>query len=244
MRYPRLTSTVVATAAVSLIAVVLAGCGGGGSSSSSSSSSSSANGVASKSATAIFEAAKTAAAGAGSVHIAGSIVSGGKPIGLNMELLSGKGGKGQISQEGFSINLVQVGGSVYMNGSKAFYTHVAGATAAQLLQGKWLKAPANSGELASLASLTDFSKLITSALAHKGTLTKGASTTIEGQPAIALEDSSSGTLYVATTGKPYPLEIAKHGKESGKVLFNRWDGTVTLKAPADAIDISKLQNGH
>jgi len=238
MRYPRLISTTVAATAVLLLAGLLAGCGGG------SSSSSAGNGLASKSATAIFEASKTAASGAHSVHIVGSIVSGGKPIGLDLELLSGQGGKGKISQEGFSINLVQTGGSVYINGSDAFYRHVAGPTAAQLLQGKWLKAPSDSGELASLASLTDFGKLITSALAHKGTLTKGASATVEGQPAIALNDSSNGTLYVASTGTPYPLEIAKHGKESGKVLFNGWDKTVTLKAPAGAIDISKLQNGH
>lgn len=236
MRYPRLTST---TVALLLTAALLAGCGGGGSSSSSVG-----NGLSVKSATAIFEASKAAASGATSVHISGSIISGGKPIGLDMELLAGKGGKGKISQEGFSIKLVQVGGSVYINGSNAFYRHVAGPTAAQLLQGKWLKAPADSGELASLASLTDFGKLITSALAHKGALSKGASTTVEGQQVIALNDSNSGTLYVAASGSPYPLEIAKKGKESGKVVFNHWDRSVTLKAPAGAIDISKLQNGH
>ena len=67
-------------------------------------------------------------------------------------------------------------------------------------------------------------------------------TTIEGQRAIALKDTSKGgTLYVATSGKPYPLEIAKAGKESGKVILDRWDQPVTLKAPAGAIDISELQ---
>jgi len=224
------------TPAALLIASLLAvGCG---------SSSPSGNGVEAKSATQILEATKQAASEATSVHILGSIDSAGKPITLDMELLAGKGGQGKIGQEGFTIDLVQTEGSVYINGSAAFYRHVGGTAAAQLLQGRWLKAPSNSGELASLASLTNLSKLIDTALANHGALAKGAKTTIEGQPAIAVNDTAKGgTLYVATTGKPYPLEIAKNGKESGKVLLNRWDQTVTLTAPKNAIDISKLQNG-
>ena len=214
---------------------VLAGCG---------SSSSSGNGVEAKSPAQILEATKAAASKATSVHISGTITSGGKPISLNMELLAGKGGKGTISQEGFTIQLVQTGGAVYINGSKAFYEHVGGSAAAQLLQGKWLKAPANSGELASLAELTNLSKLIDTALSNHGSIAKGAKATIEGQKAIGLNDTSKGgTLYVATTGEPYPLEITKAGKETGKVVLDRWNKPVTLAAPAGAIDISKLQKG-
>ena len=51
----------------------------------------------------ILEATKTAASEAKSVHISGSIISEGKPITLDMELLAGKGGKGKIGQEGFTI---------------------------------------------------------------------------------------------------------------------------------------------
>lgn len=227
-----------AVTSLAILVLLLAGCGG----SSSSSASSSGNGVESKSPTEILQTTKEAASKAVSVHISGSIVSGGKPIALDMELLAGKGGKGTISQEGFKIRLIQTGGSVYINGSSAFYKHVSGAAAAQLLQGKWLKAPANSGELASLAELTDLSKLVDTALSGHGSVSKGSPTTIEGQKAIALEDTSKGgTLYVAASGKPYPLEIAKAGKESGKVILDRWDQPVTLKAPAGAIDISELQ---
>ena len=228
LRRPALTATSLA-----FVVLLLAGCGG---------SSSSGNGVESKSPTEILQKTKEAASKAVSVHISGAIVSGGKPITLDMELLAGKGGKGKISQEGFTIKLIQTGGSVYINGSSAFYKHVSGAAAAQLLQGKWLKAPANSGELASLAELTDLSKLVDTALSDHGTLAKGSTATIEGQKAIGLKDTSKGgTLYVATSGKPYPLEIAKAGKESGKVILDRWDQPVTLKAPAGAIDISELQ---
>jgi hypothetical protein len=235
MNYLRRPSPVLTLLSLVLLVLGASGCGG----------SSSGNGVESKSPAQILEATKAAAKSAASVHIAGSIVSEGKPISLNMELLAGKGGKGRISQEGFSIDLIQTGGAVYINGSAAFYRHVGGTAAAQLLQGRWLKAPANSGELASLASLTDLSKLIDTALANHGTLAKGSKATISGQSAVALEDTSKGgTLYIATTGKPYPLEITKSGKENGKVVLDRWDKAVTLSAPAGAIDISKLQSGH
>jgi hypothetical protein len=229
LRRPALAAALAVFAA----GLIVAGCGG---------SSSSGNGLESKSPSQILEAAKAAASKAASVHIDGTISSNGKPISLNMELLAGKGGKGTISQEGFTIKLIQVHGAVYINGSAAFYTHVGGAAAAQLLQGKWLKAPANSGELASLAELTNLSRLIDTALANHGKLAKGATATIEGQKAIALKDTTKGgTLYVATTGTPYPLEIAKSGGESGKVLLDRWNQPVSLSAPAGAIDISKLQ---
>ena len=214
---------------------LIAGCG---------SSSSSGNGVEAKAPAQILAATKAAAAKATSVHIDGTITSGGKPISLDMELLAGKGGKGKISQEGFTIQLIQTGGSVYINGSTAFYNHVGGSAAAQLLQGKWLKAPADSGELASLAELTNLSKLIDTALSDHGSLAKGSAATITGQKAIALKDTSKGgTLYVATTGEPLPLEITKSGKETGKVVLDRWNQPVTLSAPSGAIDISKLQKG-
>ena len=233
MRYLR-RPVLAAALAVLALGLILAGCG--------SSSSSSGNGLQSKSPSQILEAAKAAASKAASVHINGTITSSGKPISLNMELLAGKGGKGTISQEGFTIKLIQVRGAVYINGSAAFYTHVGGAAAAQLLQGKWLKAPANSGELASLASLTDLSKLIDTALANHGKLAKDGTATIEGLKAVGVKDTSKGgILYVASTGKPYPLEITKSGKESGKVVLDRWNQPVSLSAPAGAIDIGKLQ---
>jgi hypothetical protein len=218
-----------------IVLALLAGCG---------SSSSSSNGLASKSPAEIVAAAKTAAVGAASVHIAGSIVNEGKPITLDMEILASKGGKGQITLEGFPIRLIQVGGAVYISASSDFYKHVAGSAAAQLLQGKWLKASVSSTSFASLASLTNISKLIDSTLGSHGKLASGATKTINGQKAVGVSDSSrGGTLYVAATGTPYPLEIVKGGSGGGKITFDRWNQSVTLSAPTGAININQLQGG-
>lgn len=224
-----------APVAAALLAVLLAGCGG----------SSSSNGLASKSPEQVVAAAKTAAAGAASVHVSGSIISESKPISLDMELVAGKGAKGRITLEGLSIDVVALEHAFYLNGSSAFYRHVAGSAAAQLLQGKWLKAPANSGNFASLGQLTNLGDLVNSALASHGALTSAGTSTVGGQKAVAVKDpGNGGTLYVAATGTPYPLQISKAGADPVKITFDRWNQPVEVVAPANAINITQLQNGH
>jgi hypothetical protein len=179
------------------------------------------------------------------VHVSGSIVSARTPITLDMDLLASGGGRGRISENGLGFELIETGGTVYIKGSPEFYRRVAGAAAAQLLQGKWLKAPATNPEFGSISSLTDLRKLIDTTLSSHGTLAKGATTTINGQKVVAVTDTTKGgTLYVAASGKPYPIEIARSGASSDKVTFGRWNEPVSLTPPANAIDIARLRSGH
>ncbi len=225
------------TPLLALVALAIAGCG---------SSSSSGNGVSSKSPSEILAASKAAADSASSVHVVGTLASNGTPITLNLSLATGHGGRGQISEGSLSFELIVVGDTIYIKGSPAFYSHFGGTAAAQLFQGKWLKAPISSGELGSLAALTNVGKLLDQTLTSHGTLAKGATTTVAGQAVIELRDTShNGSLFVATTGKPYPIEIIKHGSETGHITFTNWNQPVSLSAPSDAIDLSQLQHaGH
>ncbi|HWY89520.1 MAG TPA: hypothetical protein VNY31_02510 [Solirubrobacteraceae bacterium] len=221
-------------------ALAIAGC------SSASSSGSSGNGVSSKSPTEILAASKAAADSASSVHVAGTLINNGTRITLNLSLASGHGGRGQISQNNLSFKLIVIGNTIYIKGSPAFYSHFGGTAAAQLFQGKWLKAPVSGGELGSLAALTNFGQLIDQSLTSQGTLTKGATTTVAGASAVELRDTShNGSLFVASTGKPYPVEIVKHGSETGHITFTNWHQPVSLSVPSGAIDLSQLQHaGH
>src|SRR5436190_9073734 len=233
---PRLTPLAGAAAALGLLSGLVGGCGG---------SSSSGNGVASKSPTEIVAASRAAAETASSVHLSGSIVSGGSPLILNLDLAAGRGGRGQLSENGASFELVQTGGTVYIKGSPAFYRRIGGPAAAQLLQGRWLKAPTTSSDFASVSSLTDLRKLIDSTLTSSGRLRREAPKTVNRQAAVGVTDvTRGGTLYVATKGKPYPVAIAKSGGGGGKVNFERWNEPVTITPPSDAIDISRLRSGH
>ena len=229
----RLPSKVGSLLALAATAAVIAGCGSSGSSD---------NGVAAKSPAEIVTATKAAADSASAVHVSGSMVSGGAPINLDLSLVAGKGGRGRISENGLSFELVQLNGTAYISGSPAFYSHFAGPAASQLLQGKWLKASATTGSLASLASLTDLRKLLDAALAKHGSLTRGSTTTVNGQRVVGVTDATQGgTLYVATQGQPYPIQISKNGAGGGKITFEEWNHPVTLEAPKNAVDINELQ---
>jgi hypothetical protein len=229
--HPRLCASFVLV----LSLAALAGCGG-----------SSGNGVASKSADQIVNKSRLAADSASSVHVSGSLVAGGSPITLDLNLVAGKGARGELSENGLNFKLILVGGTAYISGSPAFYRHLGGAAAAQLFAGKWLKASATTGEFASFSSLADMRKLIDSALTGHGALAKGAITVVNSQKAIAVSDTTKGgTLYVATTGKPYPIEISKGGAENGKISFDAWNKSVAIAAPANSVDVSELKAaGH
>ena len=218
-------------AVVAVLVVALAGCG---------SSSPSGNGVAAKSPAEIVAAARAAVAGAATVHVSGSILSEGKPISLDMELVSGKGGKGQISAEGLRVDLIAVEKAVYVNGSSSLYARLAGPAAAKVLQGHWLKVPSSSPSFGSLSAVTSLSGLVDTTLAAHGTLTRAPARKIEGRPAVGVSDPSHrGTLYVAATGEPYPLEITKSGS-GGRIVFDRWNQPVTLTPPPDPINVNEL----
>jgi hypothetical protein len=219
-------------AAVSaLVGLALSACGGSGGGS----------GVTSKSPDQIVSAATNAVAGVSSVHVSGSMLSGGQQVTLDLNLVTGKGGKGSISQNRLGFRIVAIRHEVYIDGGSAFWRSFGGSAAAQLLSGKWLKAPA-SGQLSSFATLTDVQKLFNQLLSSHGTLAKGKTTTVLGRHVVAVNDTTNGgTLYVAATGNAYPIEIVKTGSQGGRLVFDRFNRPVSLTAPANAIDVSQLR---
>jgi hypothetical protein len=220
-------------AAAVAVAIVVSACG--------SSSSSSTNGIASKSANEIVSSTNQAIKTAKSVHVSGSLVSSGEPITLDLNIVSGKGGSGQMSENGLTFQLVNLNKTVYVKGTPAFWRHFGGSAAAQLFQGKWLKAPAT-GNFASFAQLTNLPTLFSRILSSHGTLAKGSPTTVNGQKVIAVKDTTEGgTLYVSTTGQPYPVQISKTGSDGGRLVFDHYNRPVTLTAPSNAIDITQFQ---
>jgi hypothetical protein len=218
---------------VASLAAVLAGCGGA-----------SENGVAEKSPEAIVAAATKAIRGVKSVHVAGTITSEGMRTSLDLSLVAGKGGSGEVSLGGLRFRLIVLGQVAYLNGSEAFWSRAGGGEAAgQLLGGKWLKT-STAGQFESLTQLADLETLFDKLLSSHGTLTKGLTSTVAGQRVVAVKDTAKqATLYVATTGKPYPVEVSRTGPEAGRVRFDRYNEPVTLSAPARSVDLSKLTGG-
>lgn len=198
------------------------------------------NGVARRPASQIVAAATRAMQTVTDVHVSGSVVDNGVPVRLDLSLVRGQGGQGQISENGLAFRLISDRHMLYILGSDAFWTHFGGATAAKVFHGRWLKTR-DAGEFASIGDLASISRLFAQLLTVHGKLARAGRAVVSGQPAVGVvARTQGGTLYVATTGKPYPLEIVKRGTNGGRVTFDRFDFPVKLTPPVKAIRLPSL----
>jgi hypothetical protein len=213
--------------ALAIALVALAGCGG-----------SSDNAVASKSATEILAAAKHAAESATSVHVESQAEQGALKLTLSLELTS-NGGRGDISLLGSSFEVIRTGDTLYLKGDPVFYQRL-GINPKRIPRNTWIKTPATNSQFAQLTSFTDLPGEVGRLLTSANPVTKGATTTANGQKTIELKQTGklyTGAIYIATTGKPYPLQITRTGRETGHTTLTNWNQPVSLSAPSKTISI-------
>jgi hypothetical protein len=227
---------------VLVVVLVAAGCGGS-SSSKTTPANSSGNGEASKPAQQVLTDAVKAAESASSLHMGGNVSSGGQQIGLDLQIAKDKGATGTMTLNGQKVDLVVVGKDGYLKAGPAFFKLFAGAngaTIAQLLAGRWLKFPVDNAQFGPLVGISSanslFEQLKSGSDPH---LKNNGATTYQGQSVVALE-GKNGTLYVSATGQPYPVALAKTGSGGGAITFGDWNQPVSLTAPTNVLDFSKL----
>jgi hypothetical protein len=222
----RLLIVLAATAALA------AGCGGG---------SGSGNGEVDKSAAEILTDARSAATKAGTVHVTGTILDSGTRLKLNLHA-GDQTGSGTITFMGSPIEVIRIGSTLYMKAPASFYSNTgADSATASLLDGKWLKASAAQKDFAQLAQLTRLKDVLALTTKPDGKISKGGESTVDGKAVIELKDDKGGSLFIATTGSPYPVALrGKDGTSSGNVGFTEWGETVEAKAPKGAIDLGKI----
>jgi hypothetical protein len=224
-RFDAAPAGVLATIA---LAVALAGCGG-----------TSSNGVASKPPSEIVAASKAAAVRAKSVHVISKFSQGPLTISYNLELAN-DGGRAQVSVLGLSYEAIRIGDTLYLKGNPAFDERVDGSAGLHVPSGVWLMTHTNSGELGGLIAVTELNGELGRLISSANTYTAGVATTTNGQPTIEVKQAGklySSSLYIATTGEPYPIELVKRGRETGQTTFSDWNQPVPLSAPAKTIAI-------
>jgi hypothetical protein len=214
--------------AVLLATAALAGCGGSRS-----------NGEQAKSASAILADARQAALAAKSVRIVGAVHNAGQTISLDLSDAQSSGG-GTITLNGSKVDVIRAGKTAYIRADAGFYRSVGVGTAAGRLAGKWVKVPITTQKFAEVVSLTDLYAFLTQSLTANGKVTKGATKTIDGQKAIELKSAHGGSLYVATTGTPYPIEFTSSIAPAGTVKLRDWGSAKVPTAPPHALDIGAL----
>jgi hypothetical protein len=210
-------------------ASLLAGCGSGAAAS---------NGVAAKSASQIYSSARAATAGASSVHYSGQLLNGGKTIALDIVAAGTRGG-GTITFGGSTLHVVTSGTSLFLKATAAAWQQLgAPAATAKRIADRWLQTTTTNQTFGSLANFTNQSKLVGS-ITTKHRPTKGNETSIGGQKAITLIDKGNGELFVATTGKPYILEIkSTQAGNSGTVTFSDYNTAKPAAVPSNAESMS------
>ncbi|MGH9297916.1 MAG: hypothetical protein ACRDZP_08080 [Acidimicrobiales bacterium] len=223
------------TASLALLASLAAGsslafsaCGAGASSS-----------LASESPKAIVNSAANAISKASSVHLDASGSSNGQKLGINMELFKSGDIDGTLSIAGHSFQIVIANGGAYLKADLSFWESSASVppALAKKLANKWVKAPS-----ASNLGVNSFSmKSLATSLRHPGGgLSKGGIKTIDGESAISIKAKGHGTLWVASSGTPYPVEIDSFGSAPGKASLTRWNLGTLPTVPKGALNLAGL----
>jgi len=233
MRRSRVPWRLMPAGSVLAAAVLLGACGGGSHS----------NGEASKPPNQILSDAEQATAAASSVRVSGNITTNGTHI--QLEVVDGQNrGGGTVGVNGLIFQTVLDGQEVYLKANAATWTKVANASVAQLLANRWIKTTTSNQNFSAFAKLLDISQLATN-LKASGTITKEATTKVDGISVVPLKDSgpNQGTLDVAATGTPYVVSVSSGGQNQGILHFDDYGSATVPAAPSGAIDLNSLEQG-
>jgi hypothetical protein len=203
------------------------------------------NGEAAKPADQILKDSVAALRGAQSVHLVGELSTGSDVLGLDLRFTRAGNTQGTVTLGSVHADIVISGGRTYLRGRELF-ARFGNAQTAQAIGDHWVVLSAQSspeGDIVqALSDFIDFNKLAdVFASPTGGAVTKGGISTVDGRSVVALRDSD-GILYVATTGRPYPVEV-KPDAGSKPLHFMSWDAGVDVKAPSDALDLTSVTGG-
>ncbi|MFC7305012.1 hypothetical protein ACFQVC_12370 [Streptomyces monticola] len=203
------------------------------------------NGVGKLSAAKIEAKTQAAAKDAGSVRLAGSVVSKGATYKLDMKL-TGDGGSGEVRSKDRTFELLRVDGQLYLKADAEFWNTQGGKgsqggrdepgkaddAAAGKLDGKYVKVPQGDAAYKQLSGFTDKDLLLDGLLTLHGKLAKGERGRADGKRTITIsgDKGSGGTLAVSLDGRPYPLRLERAGG-AGTLQLTDWDKPFELKEP-------------
>ena len=233
-----------------LAALLLAGCGGSddapaaaasspaASSAAGSAASSAAPSSGSRTGPQVAADAADALEQAGSVHVSGTVGTGADAQSVDLQL-QGEDVSGTIDLGGQQVELLTVGGVTYFKAAADFWAGSgAPAESAAELAGQWVVVPeeqaADLGEL-TLAGLADELRAPSDGAIDDAVTTEQ----LDGEDVLVLSQADGSKLYVAAGDPAYPLKTVTGDAEPETLSLDGFGETVTLTAPADALDLSQ-----
>ncbi len=182
----------------------------------------------------ILAQATKAAGSARSVRIIGESPSASLDLVVTQDSSDGKRTAGDTT-----LKTRVVDGVIYIKADEAYWTEAFNAKKAKKIGNKWVAGELNNPKLESFKQTSTKKPLLRQFLRLDQTAQVGEVGVAQGQPAVPLT-ASIGTLWVATTGKPYPLQLnsSPDQPEVSEVTFTEWNEKVTIKAPPKKQTIS------
>jgi hypothetical protein len=200
---------------VALVPLVTAlGCGSG-----NSNKATEANGIAAKSAGEILDETAAALKSVRSVRMAGTQTLDRRKTAVRADLEPPSKIRFTFDQAGAAASMVVASGSLYVKANEAFWKKQGLGAAGSRLAGRWFKAPTSTSDFKDLTKQLDVATLSRCLVKDHGSLSKGGTATVNGEPAVVLIDkgdrpgAAPGKLYVAAKGDPLPLRILATGEQ-------------------------------
>ena len=175
-------------------------------------------------------------------HVSGSDQRAGQPLTLDIHG-RGTGGQGNDVESGLTFEIIRIGNTAYIKGSDAFLRSSRAPPAHSSCT--------TSGSRARRRTATRRARTAhrhRQAVQRRARLSTASSRTRQrrrttAQKVVAIRDTTDGSkLYVAATGKPYPVAIVGGRKgQSGTITFDNWNKTVSITAPKGAVDIAQAR---
>lgn len=201
-------------------------------------------GGANSGAASLVGAMKTAVQAATSMHLAGQLPGGGRPVTLNIGVLRGGGLAGTITEGGVPLQLIGAGGQVFIKATRPFLQELrAPGRVCAVLCGRYVQM--SGPERSQLTGSLGMASLTRSLIRALPRFTRAGLATVLGQPAVVLHGADGSTLDVAARGQPYPLRLVAPQGRDESVVFTEWDAVAAPAAPpaSQVINLSQLKAG-
>jgi hypothetical protein len=176
------------------------------------------------------------------VTMSGAFSNSGQAFSIDITLTRSKGCTGLVSQgSSGSVRLIKVGSTLWIKPDGQFWA-TEGLTNASVLKavsGKYVETGSGSS-MAQLGDLCDVSQLVQAMGTSYHGMSKGATTTIAGQQALAINTANSGVLYVTVASAPRLLRV--DGGSQGHLNFS-YGPSPTLTPPPASETVNGAQYG-